>query len=153
MAYSYDRRAHVSDESRWVDRRATQSVLTYMKSGNVDESTPESPAEQKNDPIAFNTELAKLMQKLKKDAGASSISQNYRGTGSQAHRRQLWVRFKSGAVIDLWLEESKVGLGGIVKNGVPGKPKGLVKEVAYGNKTPEQVYKEVAGHLKEWANP
>ena len=146
MKYSYDRRTHVSVGA---DRRAIQHVLEGMK--NADESTPEGQA---SDPLTFNTALAKLMQRLKKDAGAESIAQNYRGTGSQAHRRQLWVRCKSGAVIDLWLEESRVQLGGIVKNGVPGKPpKGLVKDVAYGNKTPEQVYKEVAGHLKEWANP
>ena len=66
------------------------------------------------DPKEFNTQLAKLLQKLKKDAGAESLQQNYKGTGSQVHRRQLYTIFKSGAVIDLWLESDRLGLGGVV---------------------------------------
>jgi len=105
------------------------------------------------DALAYNTTLAKLMQRLKRDAGATSIAQNYRGTGSQAFRRQLWVRFKSGAVIDLWLEGRGMRFGGVVKNGPPGGDYKLPSHIAYEGKTPEQVYAEAATELRAWANP
>jgi hypothetical protein len=98
---------------------------------------------------AFNTKLAKLLQRLKKDAEAKTIKQNYKGTGSQKFRRQLWVRFNSGAVIDLWLEKEALGLGGVVTNGV-GNPL-TKKAILYQGKTPEQVYAEVMPVLKAWA--
>lgn len=102
---------------------------------------------------AYNTTLAKLFQRLKKDAGAASIAQNYRGTGGQAHRRQLWVRFKSGAVIDLWLEHEGVRFGGVVKNAPAGGTHALPRGIQYAGKTPEQVYAEAATELRAWANP
>lgn len=74
---------------------------------------------QSADALAYNTRLAKLLQQLKRDAGAETVAQNYRGTGKQAFRRQLFVRFKSGAVIDLWLENSHIGFGGVVRNSPP----------------------------------
>lgn len=103
----------------------------------------------------FNTKLAKLMQKLKKDAGAKSIAQNYKGTGSQAFRRQLWVHFGSGAVIDLWLDKGYLKFGGVVMNGPPNKEDKyhMPNAIPYGDKTPEHVYEEAAKHLKAWANP
>jgi hypothetical protein len=102
----------------------------------------------------FNTKLAKLLQKLKKDAGAERVGQNYKGTGSQAYRRQVWARFTSGAVIDLWLDKGYLKFGGVVKNAVPGSEgRALPDHIKYENKTPEQVYTEVAKHLKEWAAP
>ena len=102
----------------------------------------------------FNTRLAKLLQKLKKDAGATIISQNYKGTGGRAYRRQLWVSFKSGAVIDLWLEAGRIEFGGVVKNGPPGSNVALpVRHVSYGDGTPEQVYAEAMPILNAWANP
>lgn len=98
---------------------------------------------------AFNTQLAKLFQRLKKDAGASSIKQNYKGTGSKKFRRQLWINFKSGAVIDIWLEDRLVNFGSVVKNGGGTLEK---KTVMYQEKTPEQVYAEAMAVLKAWAN-
>jgi hypothetical protein len=100
----------------------------------------------------FNTQLAKLMQKLKKDAGASTIAQNYKGTGSKKHRRQLWVNFKSGAVIDLWLDTGFLQFGGVVANPPPGGTKGRPAAITYGDKTPEQVYDLAARALASWAN-
>jgi len=98
---------------------------------------------------AFNTKLARLFQKLKKDAAAKSIAQNYKGTGSQKFRRQLWIRFKSGAVIDVWLENN-LKLGGVVMNGI-GHPIST-RLVKYDDKTPEQVYAEASRILNAWAN-
>ena len=107
--------------------------------------------------IAYNTMLAKRLQGLKKDAGATRIAQNYRGTGRQAFRRQLWVRFKSGAVIDLWLEGTRLGLGGVVKNPPPGSRIDeaviLPRSIPYSGRTPEEVYVEAATALRAWANP
>lgn len=127
--------------------------MSDEKYPNIAEALGTAP---ERDPLAFNTALAKLLQKLKKDAGASTVSQNYRGTGRQAYRRQLWVHFKSGAVIDLWLEANGINFGGVVCRRAPTRatPMQLPKlGIPYGVKTPEQVYAEVAPLLKEWALP
>lgn len=101
---------------------------------------------------AFNTALAKELKKLKKDAGVATIRQNYKGTGPQKFRRQLWTNFKSGAVIDLWLDSDSLGLGGVVNRRAnekePGHP--LPKRIPYGDKTPAEVYREVMPLLKRW---
>jgi hypothetical protein len=104
--------------------------------------------------LAFNTILAKLMQRLKRDAGATTIVQNYKGTGSQAWRRQLWIHFKSGAVIDIWLNKDHVKLGGVVLRSPPESTKDLAQAIIpYGNLNPEKVYAQTAKILKGWANP
>ena len=96
--------------------------------------------------------LAKRIGKgLKADLAAESIRQNYKGTGSKKHRRQLWIRFKSGAVIDIWLEERLVSFGGVVSNG-GGSPSPSPHSVLYKEKTPEQVYAEAMPILKAWAD-
>jgi len=102
----------------------------------------------------YNTKLMRLMKKLKKDAGATTIRQNYKGKGSQKARRQLWIRFKSGAVIDIWLDMGFVGLGGVVTNRPPGSDVTLsTKRISYEKRTPEQTYAEVVKVIKPWANP
>jgi len=103
------------------------------------------------DPLTYNTVLAKQLQKLKRDAGAETITQNYRGTGSKAYRRQLFVRFKSGATIDLWLEKNHIGFGGVVRISPPGTVDTMQRGIAYGDLSPEQVYEQTAQALGEWA--
>jgi hypothetical protein len=102
----------------------------------------------------YNTRLAKLMQRLKKDAGASHIAQNYKGTGSQAYRRQLWIHFKSGAVVDVWLENGYAKIGGVVMNRAPGSQSTLAMgiRIPYGD-SPEWTYRSLATILHDWANP
>ena len=97
----------------------------------------------------FNTKLAKLMQGLKKTAGAKSISQNYKGTGKQAFRRQLWVNFNSGAVIDLWLDNGFIKFGGVVHNTVSGVARPAA--MSYAGKTPEDIFDAASKALKPWA--
>lgn len=104
--------------------------------------------------VAYNLQLAKLLQRLKKDAGATTVTANYKGTGSKRHRRQLFVRFKSGAVLDLWLEGDSLEFGGVMR------PKDyqvggadLPRSLPYAGKTPEEVYKAAAELLNAWANP
>jgi hypothetical protein len=105
------------------------------------------------DPVAFNAALAKLLQRLKKDAGASLIRQNYRGTGSQAFRRQLFTRFTDGTAMDIWLNKNYVNFMSLYN--ADGRPNNREKpeEIPYGDKTPEQVYAEVVKALKKWATP
>jgi hypothetical protein len=61
----------------------------------------------------FNTALSKRLKLLKKDLGAVTVSQGYKGTGSRVYRRQIFVRFSNDKVIDLWLEDEYVLLGGV----------------------------------------
>jgi len=98
----------------------------------------------------YNLRLAKLLQKLKRDAGAKFVVGNYKGTGSKRHRRQIFVRFTNDLSIDLWLEDDNVSFAGVSQRGVQG-PNGFVKEIPYGGRTPEEVYKDVAGVLAYWA--
>jgi hypothetical protein len=97
----------------------------------------------------FNTKLAKLMQGLKKGADAETIKGNYKGTGKQAFRRQLWVRFKNGAVIDLWLDNGYLKFGGVVARSNSGGqtvPAGII----YKGKTPEDVFDLALKAIKAW---
>ncbi len=103
--------------------------------------------------LEYNTALAKLLQGLKRDAGAETIRQNYRGTGKQAFRRQLYVHFKSGAVIDLWLESDRLGFGGCVCNRPQGSGATLPRSLPYGDDEPEVVYAVAAKMLAAWAMP
>jgi hypothetical protein len=52
---------------------------------------------------------------VKKAWPGSTARQNYVGTGSQAHRRQVWVRRADGAVTDVWVngETNMVEVGGV----------------------------------------
>jgi hypothetical protein len=129
------------------------AIAVFARFVNGDEPQVDPDAKFK-EMLAFNTTLAKLLQRLKRDAGAKNISQNYKGTGRQAYRRQLWVHFTSGAVIDLWLDNGYLKFGGVVMNPPPGvEARPLIKAISYEGKTPEHVYTEAAKHLKEWAAP
>ncbi len=65
-------------------------------------------------PNEFNTALAKRLQNLKKEGIAENVNQNYKGTGSQAHRRQIFVRFSAFNSIDVWLNGSHIKIGGVI---------------------------------------
>ena len=134
-----------------VDPSAAYAIVARYRAAD---EAPVDPDAKLKALTEFNTTLAKLMQRLKKDAGAKAIAQNYKGTGRQAFRRQLWVHFTSGAVIDLWLDNGHLGLGGVVMNPPPGtEAKPLPRRLPYGDKKPEAIYAEAAKLLKEWANP
>lgn len=103
------------------------------------------------DEVAYNTALAKLMKRLKKDCGAKSIRQNYKGTGSQKAVRQLWVNFGNGAILDIWLNMGSVMFGGVVArhpehDGTYPNP----RTINHGDRTPEQTYRLVKDTLKKW---
>jgi hypothetical protein len=117
-----------------MDKLSSRVVERYLVAAPLDEY------------LDFNTKLAKLLQRLKKDAGATVVSQGYRGTGSQAYRRQVFVRFEN-TVVDLWLEAGMIRIGGVLRDRVPPPVR---KGVAYENKSPEQVYGELVKLLKAW---
>lgn len=91
--------------------------------------------------LEYNTALAKLMQGLKRDIGAKAIRQNYRGTGSKAHCRQLYVTLADDRVIDVWLNSGHAELGGVLRH------TGMLRDVHYGAKTPEGIYRVIAARL------
>jgi len=113
------------------------------------ESIKEAEAQDWNE---FNTKLSKLTKKLRKDAGAKSIRQNYKGTGNQKARRQLWINFKNGAVLDIWLDKGWVQFGGVVARHPAGDEYPSPRIVKYEGKTPEQVYEKTKEILKAWAD-
>ena len=108
--------------------------------------------EDKNEQwLEYNSTLAKLFGKLKKDTGAETIRQNYRGTGSQKFRRQMWVRWPNGGSMDIWLDDNEVMFGGIVSI-LPGgqRIEAPKKRIAYDDASPEDIYKAVVANLKNW---
>lgn len=92
----------------------------------------------------FNTALSKLMKRLKKDANVKSIRQNYRGTGKQKARRQLWTRFKDGRVLDIWLDMGSVKFGGVVQGPFP-DPRAIKNA-----RTPAATYDRMVEILNKW---
>lgn len=100
------------------------------------------------DPNAYNTALAKLMNtKLKREVSeVDGVRQNYKGTGSKAHRRQLYVKIPthSRGGPDVWLDSGYVRIGGVISI-----PKSIPAERKYGDDAPETVYGWIRDTLKQ----
>ena len=127
--------------------RAVNESLEKLKAELVDSLEENLPPVTKHadDPVAFNAAVAKLIGKnLKKDAGASAIRQNYKGTGKQAHRRQLYINIGDAASVDVWLDSGYVKIGGVLD-----PPKRHETKKMLADLTPEQVYQWLAGTLKK----
>jgi len=92
---------------------------------------------------AFNSALAKLCAKLKKDMGATAVRQNYKGAGGQKHRRQLYVTFKDIPGPDLWLDSGFARIGGVVFMPFADKT-----PIPYEGKTPAEVYAEILKRMR-----
>lgn len=92
---------------------------------------------------AFNSALAKLCAKLKKDMGATAVRQNYKGTGGQKFRRQLYVSFKDIPGPDLWLDSGFAKIGGVVFMPFADK-----SPITYEGKTPAEVYAEILKRMR-----
>ncbi len=91
----------------------------------------------------FNSQMARKLQNLKSDLGATKVRQGYKGTGAKSHRRQIWVDFPNDDSIDLWLEADRVGLGGVCHT--------RFGQVPHNGRTVEQVYADVCQALKPLA--
>lgn len=98
------------------------------------------------DADTFNTALAKRLKSLKKDLGASNVRQGYKGTGSKAHRRQMWIDLPNAErPIDLWLNGAHVELGGVCYTNY-GK-------VVKGERSVDDVYAEIVEKLRPLTTP
>lgn len=100
-----------------------------------------------DNPAAYNAQIAKLMAQLKRDKnlGVTGVRQGYKGTGSQAHKRQIWVKVPSHerGGPDVWLDSGFVKVGGIIDI-----PKSIPSMKKYEGESPEAVYKWIADTLK-----
>jgi len=140
-----DIRSQTEAADRYAARKAADDaeydrLWAEMQAKEAAESSAPA-AEAEHDPVAYNKDLAKkLGGGLKKLAGVESASQNYKGTGGQSHRRQLWVRFKDGSrPVDLWLEKDHVEIGGVLHGG-----NAHGKKVPTTGKSPDEVVRAVS---------
>jgi hypothetical protein len=107
----------------------------------------EAPSDLKysDDQEAYSAALAKLMAKLKKDIGATAVRQNYKGTGSKKHHRQIWVSLpghpRGGP--DVWFENGFVRVGGIIAI-----PKSIPSTRKFENDSPAVIYGWIRDTLK-----
>jgi len=117
----------------------------WAESANLLERVRHQLAEEEVDHDAYNAALAKLMKGLKHDASVKSMRQEYKGTGSQKARRQLWTRFKNGAVLDIWLDKGSVKFGGVVARPSYPDPR-VIKNLP----KPEETYRRIKEILNKW---
>jgi hypothetical protein len=90
----------------------------------------------------FNQKLARILKKLKKDAGVHAIRQDFKGTGRLAHRRQIWLYpIDNNVSWDLWLEGTYITIGWFR---LP--PGGAVK-IPY-EKTEQETYQKILENIK-----
>lgn len=75
---------------------------------------PDTP-KRAHDPVAYNSGLAGRLGTLKKtNSNIESVTQNYKGTGKQSHKRQIVVSFKDGQrPIDFFLDKDRVEMTGV----------------------------------------
>ena len=85
--------------------------------------------------------IAKALLPLKKTAGLAAIRQNYKGTGSQRARRQLWIVLRNGSAVDIWLDAESYTIGGVTQIRIPGR-------WTYGDQTPGVIAGAIADKLK-----
>ena len=113
----------------------------------VAELTPKHIDEEK-----FTDMIAKAFKKHKKVAGITNVRQNYKGTGSKRARRQLYIKFDNGAVIDIVLSPESVQYMGVVAIRADGKriepqPRGF----KYENMKVADIGKRIADDLASWS--
>jgi hypothetical protein len=105
-------------------------------------------AKYADNPVAYNAQLAKLMGQLKRDksTGVTGVRQGYKGTGSKAHKRQVWAKVPSHerGGPDIWLDSGFVKVGGIIDI-----PKTIPSTMKYGDESPEAVYKWISDTMKQ----
>lgn len=91
--------------------------------------------------MAFTAAVAKALLTHRKDVGITNVRQNYKGTGSQRARRQLWISFDDGRAVDVWLDADGFTVGGVTQLRMAGR-------FDYGDRTPLDVAADVAAKLK-----
>jgi len=99
---------------------------------------------------AYTKEVAALLRKKKGELGIRSFRQGYKGTGSQRAVRQIWLRFKNGAVIDVWIHPGGVAYGGVVGIHPSGVRRGPDPSSRKTTNNARKTADAVADDLKEW---
>ena len=102
------------------------------------------------DLVAFNSELTKKLKGLKRDLGVKTISQGYKGTGGQKHRRQIWLRWDDGSVVDVWVDDGFFSFGGITSQIGGRNVQVNPRQIDYDGKPVDAIYREVVTALKAW---
>lgn len=132
-------------DGSWAEVPDKPGSASAEKPAEPAAAAPKKVEKYEDDPNAFNSTLAKMMNKLKKDVGAENVRQNYKGTGKQAHRRQIFVRLpeheRGGP--DVWLDSGYVKVGGVI-----GVPKEIPSVKKYEGSSPEEVYGWIRDTLK-----
>lgn len=104
-------------------------------------------AESAVDPLdereQFTADVARELLRMKRALGITGMRQNYKGTGSQRFRRQLWTRFADVGPIDIWLDRESFQIGGVLPGGLSGSFK-------YGEGDAKQAAARIAEVLQEW---
>lgn len=110
---------------------------------------------------AHTAAVARETSKALKKVGATLTRQNYKGSGSVAYRRQVFVRFASGALLDIWFGHAgpDIQLGGVCCNRLHAStvPDVLGRTVSLLDtegalRDPREVANEVADILGPWAS-
>lgn len=129
--------------------KVVSELLAYRRAVEDETAERAKAKPKKGQDEDFTKDLAMVLKRLKKDLGASKVSQNYKGTGAKAHRRQLYVDFPDGAGgvvgIDLWLESHSIELGGVLSPISRPPPR-----VAYNERSASEVYEDVKRILSDW---
>jgi hypothetical protein len=98
-----------------------------------------------SDPIdieaQYTADIGKELLRLRSAYGLQGIRQNYRGTGRQRARRQLYIRLENGALVDVWLNSSDYEIGGVTLIRIRGT-------FPYGGRPPATIAREIAEKLK-----
>ena len=102
------------------------------------------------DLVAYNTDLAKKIKGVKRDLGVKTIKQGYKGTGGQKHRRQVWLRWEDGSVVDVWLDDGFFRFGGIVSQVGGREVQVSPRQIDYDGKPVDTIYREVVTALQAW---
>jgi len=144
-----------ADEPEYAEyqRAILESVRGVLEANAHPPEASDDADVGKMDPEEYTGRVAKELGRLKKSMGATSIRQNYKGTGSKRAARQLWIHFDNGAVQDIWVYPSKVELGRGVVHNRPSKINPIGKtSVTLGGRDPYEAAVEVAEVLRAWAH-
>ncbi len=97
---------------------------------------------------AYTAAISKAMKALAARVQGVTFQQNYKGTGSKAAHRQVFVRFPSGAFIDVWLTDGGVSFGGVAERH-PARAWSPTA-IPYSKRSAEAVARDVVAMLAAW---
>jgi hypothetical protein len=111
--------------------------------------TASSSFETLEEAEAFTAEIARQLRKHKLSLGIKNFRQNYKGTGSQKAARQIFISFKNGSVIDVWIYPTYVQYGGVVLLDKPINPRKRKINIDDAKKVADMMADDLALWLEE----